>query len=272
MKGTWVRSPVLAALLVALGCSPHAQTPPQLEGSMQGTVQGTATYRERIALPPEAVFEATLEDVSKADAAAEVIGLARLEGPGNPPIRFEIRYDPARIHPSHRYVIRARVLVGGKLFFTTDQPYPVLTAGQGNEVEVLLRRPGALDRPAGTAGGNATESLENTYWKLTRLGVASVTVASQQREPHLILNAETRRVSGSGGCNSLTGSYELHGDQLILGQMAGTMMACLEGMETEQGFLKALRHVSRWKIAGQQLDLFDAAGDAVARFEARHMP
>ena len=32
-----------------------------------GQVQGTATYRERMALPPDAVFEATLEDVSKAD-------------------------------------------------------------------------------------------------------------------------------------------------------------------------------------------------------------
>src|SRR3990172_1248087 len=36
-------------------------------------VTGTASYRERIALPPDAVFEATLEDVSRADAPAEVI-------------------------------------------------------------------------------------------------------------------------------------------------------------------------------------------------------
>jgi putative lipoprotein len=232
---------------------------------MQGAVQGTATYRERLALPPNAVFEATLEDVSKADAAAEVIGLARIEGPGNPPIQFEIRYDPSRIQPSHRYVIRARILVGGQLFFTTDQHYPVLTAGQGNEVELLLRRAGA----SSPAGG--TESLENTYWKLTRLGDAPVTVASQHREPHVILNSETQRMSGSGGCNQLIGSYALHGDQLTLSQMAGTMMACPEGMETEKAFLEALKQVRRWQIAGQQLELFDAAGNAVARFEARHM-
>jgi putative lipoprotein len=47
-----------------------------------------------MALPPGAVLEATLEDVSRADAAAEVIGQARVEEPGNPPIPFEIRYDP----------------------------------------------------------------------------------------------------------------------------------------------------------------------------------
>jgi hypothetical protein len=44
------------------------------EGSVEGAVKGTASYRERMALPPGAVLEATLEDVSRADAAAEVIG------------------------------------------------------------------------------------------------------------------------------------------------------------------------------------------------------
>lgn len=91
------------------------------EGPASGQVKGTATYRERIAMPPDAVFEATLEDVSKADARAEVMGQARIERPGNPPIRFEITYDPVQIISSHRYAVRARILVGGKLFFTTDQ-------------------------------------------------------------------------------------------------------------------------------------------------------
>ncbi len=113
------------------------------EGQAMGQVKGTATYRERMALPPDAVFEATLEDVSKADAPADVIGQARLDRPGNPPFRFEIPYDPSRINPRHRYVVRARILVSGKLFFTTDQSYPVLTGGHGNEVALLLRRAGS---------------------------------------------------------------------------------------------------------------------------------
>jgi heat shock protein HslJ len=49
------------------------------------------------------------------------------------------------------------------------------------------------------------------------------------------------------------------------------MMACAEGMETEKAFLEALGRVSGWKIAGQQLELLDTAGNVVARFEARHM-
>jgi uncharacterized lipoprotein YbaY len=39
--------------------------------------------------------------------------------------------------------VRARIMVDGKPFFTTDQHYPVLTAGKGTEVELLLRRAAA---------------------------------------------------------------------------------------------------------------------------------
>jgi copper homeostasis protein (lipoprotein) len=52
-------------------------------------------------------------------------------------------------------------------------------------------------------------------------------------------------VSGSGGCNRFTGSYELNGERLTFGETAGTMMACIEGMETEKEFFAALKQVRR---------------------------
>ena len=66
-------------------------------------------------------------------------------------------------------------------------------------------------------------------------------------------------------------SGELTGDTLRFGKMAGTMMACVDGMDTEKAFLDALGQVNKWKITGQHLELFDAAGKLVARFEARHI-
>ena len=138
---------ISAAVTLVLFCVMIGQGP---ASAQVGHVKGTATYRERMALPPNAVFEATLEDVSRADAPSEIVGQTRIEGPGNPPIRFEISYDPSRINPKNRYTVRARILVGGRLFFTSDQSYPVLTGGQGNEVEVLLRRAGS-----GPASGGA---------------------------------------------------------------------------------------------------------------------
>jgi putative lipoprotein len=226
-----------------------------------GTVIGTATYRERMALPPGAVFEAALEDVSRADAAAEVLGTTRVDSPGNPPIPFQITYDPSRIDRAHRYAVRGRIVIEGNLFFATDQQYPVLTAGAGNQVELLLKR---------TSTG-ATMSLENTYWKLTNLGGTQVTVAPGVRELHLILNSGTRRAGGLSGCNQFGGSYEIRGDQLILGPMAGTLMACPGGMEMEQKFLDALKRVKSYKLIGNQLELLDETGNAVARFEGLHM-
>ena len=129
--------------------------------SATAQIKGTATYRERIAMPADAIFEATLEDVTRADAAADVIGRARIEKPGNVPIRFEIPYDTSRIVRNHRYVVRARILSGGKLFFTTDQSYPVLTQGRGKDVSVLLRRASASGTPG--SGSQALGILPATF-------------------------------------------------------------------------------------------------------------
>ncbi|MEJ2580554.1 MAG: YbaY family lipoprotein [Acidobacteriota bacterium] len=110
-------------------------------GEAGEAIRGTAMYRERIALPPNAIFEASLENVSRADARAEVIGRARIESP-RVPIRFEIPYDSASIDERNAYAVRASIRIGGDLRFTTDTVYPVLTRGAGNEVEILLRSVG----------------------------------------------------------------------------------------------------------------------------------
>jgi len=119
---------------------------------------------------------------------------------------------------------------------------------------------------AGSAAGSSVP-LEKTEWKLVRLGDGAVKVEDQHRQPQLVLDAASHRVSGSGGCNRIMGGYELNGEKLTFGQMASTMMACASGMETEQNFLKALGQVKRWKITGHELELMDGAGKVVAVFE-----
>jgi heat shock protein HslJ len=88
-------------------------------------------------------------------------------------------------------------------------------------------------------------------------------------DPYLGLVNKTKRVAGSGGCNRFTGSYKRNGDQLTLGKMAMTFMACPEGMETEREFVTALEQVRSWKIFGEYLELLDSNGGFLARFEAR---
>jgi len=112
--------------------------------------------------------------------------------------------------------------------------------------------------------GCAAARLEDTHWYLTMLG------DTPMRGPTMILYPKERRVSGSGGCNSFDGSYELDGDRLTFGPLASTRMACPKGMDTEQAFHEAMGRVSGWKIEGQHLELFDTAGVMVARFEVWH--
>lgn len=119
-----MRRPTLLLCLLA-GCASEMPT----------HVKGTAAYRELLVLPDDARLEATLEDVSKADANAVVIGRAReIVHPGNP-TAFVIPYDPARIDPKGRYAVRARIFGDGRLLFTTDQHYPL-----GDVVSLTLRR------------------------------------------------------------------------------------------------------------------------------------
>ena len=225
----------------------------------QAKVSGTATYRERIALPPDAVFEATLEDVSRADAPATTVGTARIENPGNPPYRFEIPYDPKQIDERHSYSVRARVVVAGQLMFTTDRATPVITRGNPTTVDLLLRGVRAASSEAGPG-------LEGTRWVLTTLGGAPITVAERQQAPDLTLDAGEKQVAGNGGCNRFTGSYRLDGASLSFGALAATMRMCVAGMELEQGYLAALGSAAGWRIAGGRLELLDAGGAVLAHF------
>ncbi len=113
-----------------------------------GHVTGSASYRERIALPPGAVFEVVLEDVSVADAPATELGRATVADPGNPPFEFEIAFDPEAIEPDRVYSVRAQVSVGRRLIFVSDAMNPVLTQGAPDQVQVWMIKVGDTEAEA----------------------------------------------------------------------------------------------------------------------------
>ncbi len=103
-------------------------------------VTGTVTYLQRSALPPTAVIEVTLADVSKADAPAEVISTQRIEAQGKQaPFAYELPYDPAKIDPRYDYAVSARITDGGKLLFISTRRYAVITKGNPtSNVEIVV--------------------------------------------------------------------------------------------------------------------------------------
>jgi heat shock protein HslJ len=123
-------------------------------------------------------------------------------------------------------------------------------------------------RPGETCGPRHPEAtLENTYWKLTGLGGKSVEIGAGGREVVMTLVEEGRRVHGFSGCNRFAGSYELDGKRLVFKQVAGIRMACMEGMAQEAAFLRAIESTASLDIRGEHLELFDAGGVMVLRFE-----
>ncbi len=118
----------------------------------------------------------------------------------------------------------------------------------------------------------AAAPLGGVVWNLTLLDDKPVVAAEPQRRAHLVLDEETRRFAGSGGCNRLMGAYECDGDRIRFSQVASTMMACPDGMDTEATFTKALAQVATWRVLGRQLEFHDAEGKRVARFQAEVAP
>ena len=230
--------------------------------AMAQSIQGTATFRERLTLPPAALFEAFLENV---DAPAEPLGLARIPSPGNPPIAFTIAYDPGKIVADRRYVVRARILVGEQLWFTSDTATPVITRGAPVTVSILLRRVEAGQTPQAKP---AARPIAGTYWSAIELIGKPTPTQQASQEAHLIFQPDGR-VAGADGCNRVAGSYELKGDAVKFGPLVGTRMACLNTAEVERGFREALETAARLVVTGDRLELFDTGGRLVAVFTGR---
>ena len=186
---------MLAAGLAAMGCA-RAEAP---------AIRGTATYRERMALPPGAVLAVALQDISRADAPAETLAEARIPIEGQVPVGFTLPYDPARILPHHSYAVRGTIELEGRVIFRPDTIHPVLTRGASETVELRLVR-------AAAPVAEAAAPLVGPDWVAEDIGGRGV--ANRVRST-LTFGADGR-VSGSGGCNRIAGSYTLAGEALAL--------------------------------------------------------
>ncbi|RAZ84633.1 hypothetical protein DPM33_30710 [Mesorhizobium hawassense] len=93
---------------------------PEMTKAGEQTLAGEVTYRERIALPPDAMLVVELVDVSLADAPATVIAKRRIAPAGQVSIKFEIGFDPKAIEKGRTYALQASITVDGRSMFVTD--------------------------------------------------------------------------------------------------------------------------------------------------------
>jgi len=243
------RRPLLAGAATLLAGSAAAQP-----AAATGTIRGTAGYRERIALPPGAVLEVRLEDISRADAPALLVASATLVTDRQVPIPFVLAYDPARIDRNHRYAVRATLSIDGAVRWRTDTIHPALTQNAGEEVTLML----VPSQPAAPAPA----PLLGREWIAEDILGKGV----MDRSRSSITLGPDGRAFGVGGCNRWTGGYALAGDRLSLGPVAATRMACVPGLdEQEQRFFQALAAVRGWRLENGLLHLLGEDGGTLIR-------
>ena len=114
-----------------------------------------------------------------------------------------------------------------------------------------------------------TELLE-THWKLVELNGQPVTnPVGNQKEAFIMLAKEGNKLTGSGGCNSMMGGYELmEGNQIKFSGVASTRMACPD-MSMEDALGKVITETDNYAINGKFLMLHKAKMSPLAKFEAQ---
>jgi heat shock protein HslJ len=115
------------------------------------------------------------------------------------------------------------------------------------------------------AGPVSGADLQDTRWVLVTLGGEA---PLPDTAPSAEFSAE--QISGSAGCNTYFGTYEVSGGELSISDVANTEMWCMEPegvMDQEQAFLAALASVASYRLVGERLELLDGTGGVILLFE-----
>ncbi len=114
----------------------------------------------------------------------------------------------------------------------------------------------------------ATDIITDKYWKLVEL--RGQPVGQVEAEPHLILQADGKRVTGFSGCNSFTGEYTLDAakSRISFEKVAMTRRFCSSGMDVERQFSEVLTKTDNYSRTGDSLSLNRGRMAPLARFEA----
>ncbi len=252
------RRPVLGAIAAGFVMS---TVPVRAEAR---TLKGQVVYRERMLLPPGAVVEVKLLDVSLADAPARTLAEARITDARTSPIAYTLRYDSSQIEPRRTYALQARIVEGDRLLFINTTRHTVFGGGQdggkeGGEIQV--------EKVGGDQAEVPPSASPVGRWLAEDIRGGGVIDNLQS----VVEIATDGAVTGSGGCNRMRGQATISGTSITITPLASTMMACPPAIMDQEGkFMAALEAARSFRIDPQQrkLFLFDGAGQTVLRLSA----
>ena len=187
--------------LLAVACS-------TLFGS-DNSVTGSVTYqRTYCTLSPEAHdWKVRLRDVSYQDAAAPLIAEQVIHNPGQVPVEFKIEYDPEDINPRNIYSVQATIFESdGRMAFTNDTAYEVITRGNARKVDMRL----VMVEPPPDASGKYDDLPR---WVETQVPVTGVRLV--ETEPEVVIMVDYLRSTVEGCGRPGNQRYELDGNDIF---------------------------------------------------------
>ncbi len=263
--------PVLMTLLTVFTVGIENQSSANAGTEDMLTITGSVWYRERMMVPPDAEINIYLEDVSRMDVSAKVIATTSFAAQAGPPWDFSMEYDPTKLNDKGRYGMRVRIEADGRLMFINMEHIPAFEHDSNTPIKIMVSRVGGSHKSGENQSLKPNAGLTNTYWKLIELDGQPVLAGANQRELHMVLTSEGSKVSGFSGCNRFMGGYEQSEGQLQFGQLASTMMACMETMEQEKLFLGALARARSFNIRGESLAIYGDEEQLILRFESVYL-
>lgn len=253
------RVAVIGVIFAAsIACAHQTRSSP---GDVSGdaTLTGTVSYRERVALPPDAIAEISLIDATIQDKAATVIAKATVKFEGKQvPQPFTLRYDAARIEKKHLYTVRAVIRGSDELLWTTDIARAVITQGNPSDVALMLTRVDPDAGRGGRASGDASNrgELAGSSWVLEDLNgdraIADARVTLDFGAPG--------KVTGNGSCNRYFATVDISGETIRFGAVGATRMACATAVSLQEiRYFEALEAANRFEIEGNSLSIYGSA-------------
>lgn len=244
----WALSGLLILMMASVAVAQAAQ------------VTGTVTYRERIAVPPEAVLRVQLVDVSRADAPSIPLSMRRY-ALTKVPFDFSLAYDPSLIEDRNRYAVEATVFMGERMIYRSAQVNSVLTRNAPDKVDIVVQK--IAENPIQSIKQGT--DFQNTVWTVIEVQGQAVMAS----KPPTLTFGSAGQMSVFGGCNRFSGQATWTSDGLSFSDnMAGTMMACPEPVSAlEQKVLEAVQAVTGYEVGLEAMDLTNASGQVVLRLQ-----
>lgn len=121
-----------------------------------------------------------------------------------------------------------------------------------------------------TGRGMSTDQrvLTGIDWRLISLGPAGAETNVVAGTTVTLKFGEDDRASGSTGCNSFSGTYQVRGDNISFGRLISTRRACLDqnANEQEQRFLSTLGAANKFRLTRGRLTILSDRSRSVLNF------